>query len=460
MIISIDVINAYDIAYGIGLGASAPFWLAIPSARGKVLKALRERMGAYPVRVNNAPAILIHAVSLGEMNATRAMVRGLAEARPDLRFIVSTTTDTGYSRGRELYGSDDRVTLIHYPLDFSHAIERVLDALRPTVIVLMELEVWPNFVLHCERRHIPVMLVNGRLTAGSFRNYRLGGPIVRRMFRRLTSICAQDDGYAGRFIALGAAPDRVQVTGTMKFDNAQIADHIAGADDVAATVGIHPGDEPIWVCGSTGPGEEDAILQVYRRLLKQTPRLRLVLVPRKPERFDEVADLIRGDAFDLVRRSQAQGSNLNPDTSNAPILNTATSPPVILGDTMGELRKFYSLADVVFVGRTLLDLGPRQHGSDMIEPAALAKPTIVGRYTGNFAEVMNQFRAKDAMREISTPQELEAVVHTLLTEKAAAQAMGRRAQGVVRGAQGATARHVALILQQVEITRSFGKSPI
>lgn len=434
------MINGYDIAYGLGLGALAPFWMIRSGTRRKVLRALRERMGNDLGPAGASPAVMIHAVSLGEMNATRAMLRALSEARPELSFIVSTTTDTGYARGVELYGNHPRVRLIRYPLDFTSAVNRVLDALRPTVVVLMELEVWPNFVLQCERRQIPVVLVNGRLTPGSFRNYRLGGPLVRRMFRRLNAVCAQEESYARRFMALGAPPERVRVTGTMKFDTAQVAHSIPGADELANAVGLSAGQEPIWVCGSTGPGEEEILLKAYRGLLADFPRLRLVIVPRKPERFDEVADLIRGGGFELRRRSR-------PQIAGAA---SHTALPIVLGDTMGELRTFYSLADVVFVGRTLVDLGARQHGSDMIEPAALAKPTVVGPFTGNFAEVMNQFRAAGAMAEIETPIELGEGVGRILSDHERAREMGRKAQQVVRENQGATSRHVELILRELD----------
>lgn len=434
------MINLYDIAWGAGVAATAPAWLLIPRARAKVLKAFRERMGHDTTDTRAPfPSVMIHAVSLGEINATRAMVNQLAQARPDLRFIVSVTTASGYDRGRTLYGNDPRVTLIHYPLDFSSAIARVLDRLRPSLVVLMELEVWPNFMRQCHTRNIPVLLVNGRLTPGSFKSYRLGGPLVRRMFRRLTAVCAQEDAYAQRFIALGALPDRVSVTGTMKFDTAQIADHIDGADQLARDLGLDPTTEPVWVCGSTGPGEEAIALEAYKQLLPSHPTLRLAIIPRHPQRFDEVATLIQSAGLDLIRRSHSQLTTHN----------SQLHAPVILGDTMGELPKFYSLAKVVFVGRTLVDLGARQHGSDMIEPAALAKPVVVGPFTGNFAEVMNRFRAADAMREVTEPAELARETARLLDHAPAASAMGARAREVVRHSQGATARHVALILRHL-----------
>ena len=439
------MINGYDLAWGALLAAGAPVWLVLPKARRKVLRALSERMGRGVARdVSAGPAVMIHAVSLGEIDATRALVRMLAEARPDLRFVVSTTTDTGYDRGRQLYGADPNVTLIRYPLDFSAAVSRVLDGVRPDLVVLMELEVWPNFLRHCERRGIPVVLVNGRLTDPSYRNYRRGKLLVAPMFRRLAAVCAQDETYAMWFVDLGAPPDRVRVTGTMKFDTAPPAGAVEGTRELAERVGLRPGAEPIWVCGSTGPGEEALITAAYRNLLPRFPGLRLAIVPRHPERFDEAADLIARAGFQVVRRSAPDAADSAPSTQHPAL------PRVVLGDTTGELTKFYSLADVVFVGRTLVDLGPRQRGSNMIEPAALAKPVIVGPWTQNFADAMRHFRAAEAVKVVEDGPSLEAAVATILSSPAEAAAMARRAQEVVRHEQGATARNVEVILKQLK----------
>jgi 3-deoxy-D-manno-octulosonic-acid transferase len=198
----------------------------------------------------------------------------------------------------------------------------------------------------------------------------------------------------------------------------------------------------VWVCGSTGPGEEEICLRIYHDLLASGQRLRLVLVPRKTERFDEVAQLIESYRFRVVRRLRRD--------STPPPWDDAAIPPVILGDTMGELRKFYSLADVVFVGRSLVDLGPRQHGSDMIEPAALARPVIVGRYTGNFAEAVARFRAADAIIEVLDVESLTQTVKVLLSTPAEARAMALRAQGVVRAERGATERHAQVLLELLD----------
>ena len=439
------MINGYDIAWGALLGLSAPAWAMSPKARRKVRRALAERMGKGVRREGDGPAVLIHAVSLGEMDATRSLVRELAAARPDLRFVVSTTTDTGYDRGRQLYGADRNVMLIRYPLDFSRAVGRVLDGVRPDVVVLMELEVWPNFLLQCERRGIPVVLVNGRLTPSSYRNYRLGRPLVAKMFRRLRKVCAQEETYARNFIDLGAPPGRVSVTGTMKFDTAPASDVVAGANELAEAVGLRAGGERVWVCGSTGPGEEPVVLEVYQRLREHFPDLRLVLVPRKPERFDEVAAEVLRAGLPLVRRSQP-GTVLAEEG----IVSTRADSPVVLGDTTGELLKFYSLADVVFVGRTLADLGPRQRGSNMIEPAALARPFVVGPFTHNFTEPMRCFERADAVRVVRDGEELLATVRRLLQSPGEAAEMGKRAQAVVNRERGATARHAKIILEQFD----------
>jgi 3-deoxy-D-manno-octulosonic-acid transferase len=432
--------NFYDVAYALGLGAAAPVWLVKPSARRKVLTALRQRSGRElpAVHPSQTGTILIHAVSLGEMNATRALVAKLREMRPGVQFVISSTTETGFTRGTELYGPAKDVELIRYPLDFSGAVTRVLDHVKPDVVVLMELEVWPNFVKRCRQREIPVVLANARLTPSSFRNYRMAGPLLRATFDRLTLVCAQELAYAERFLKLGVPPHRVVITGTMKFDNASLAPPTPAAGKRAMSAGLRVNVDPIWVCGSTGPGEEEIVLRTYRRLLARFARLRLVIVPRHPQRFDEVAMLIDDARLPLVRMSRVE---TEPLPTNTPL------PPVVLVDAMGVLRDFYAVADVVFVGRSLVDLGPRQHGSDMIEPAALGKPVIVGPFTGNFSEAMNRFRAAQAMLEAGDEESLEQAVVVLLSTPVEAHAMGNRAAAVVKQEQGATARHARVIVQ-------------
>ena len=423
-------INFYDIAYGFGLGVSAPVWAVRSKTRKKVLDAFRQRMGQLDSKSDGRPCVIVHAVSVGELNAARGLIDLLHQRHPDVHVVVSTTTQTGHERAEALYGGRQDVTLIYYPLDFSAAVRRVLDTLKPLAVILMELELWPNFVAECEVRHVPVVLANGRITAGSYNNFRIGSFLTRRMFRRLAAVCAQEKTYAERFIALGSDANNTTVTGTMKFDTASTKVDAAAADALADAVGLR---HPLLVAGSTGPGEEELVLQTYQTLRNEFSDLQLAIVPRKPERFDEVAALIERSGHPCVRRS------LNPDAVDA-----ANHPAdaVILGDTMGELRNFYTRADVVFVGRTLIDLGEKQHGSDMIEPAALGKPTVVGPFTQNFAEAMNALRLADAMVEVKTPAELTDAVRRLLQDPGD---LGVRARQVVQRQRGATERTMAVI---------------
>jgi 3-deoxy-D-manno-octulosonic-acid transferase len=244
--------TVYDLAYSLSVGATAPIWLLAPKLRRKVLEALRQRDGQAPQAQRGRPGILIHAVSMGEINATTALVNLLSQAVPELRFIITTTSLTGAARAKELYGKNPDVTLVRFPLDFSRRVARLLVAQRPKVAVLMELEVWPNFMVECEKRAIPVILVNGRLSAYSFRGYRLAGPLTRPMFRRLAAACVQEQDYAKRFARVGVVEERIRVTGTMKFDTAAGIDRVSGADAVGISVGLRLRPEKIWVCGSTG----------------------------------------------------------------------------------------------------------------------------------------------------------------------------------------------------------------
>jgi 3-deoxy-D-manno-octulosonic-acid transferase len=433
----------YDLAYVLAIIATAPLWLAVPRWRRKVLDVLRERNGKVAKAEISRPGLLIHAVSMGEINATPHLVRVLSETLPDLRFLITTTSRTGANRARELYEKNPNVTLLRFPFDFTPSIRRMLDAQQPMAVVLMELEVWPNFMRECDKRRIPVLLVNGRLSASSFRGYKLAGLFTRPMFERLTRVCVQEQAFARRFERLGVFPQQISVTGTMKFDTAQVVvELLPGADQLALSVGLgHAENEKTWVCGSTGPGEEKMILSAYAELRVKFPSLRLVIVPRHPERFNEVAELITSRGYAICRRSTII------DLGTLAELDAADPNAVILGDTMGELRKFYSLADVVFVGRSLVDLGSKQHGSDMIEPAGLAKPIIIGPFTGNFFEVMNRFREANALREVHTQGQLRDTISDLLLAPIAAKEIGLRAQDVVRKNQGATGRHAEVILE-------------
>lgn len=444
------MVNVYDIAYYAGLGLAWPIWGTRRRTRDKVRDAFRTRFGKVARRDGNGRAVLIHAVSVGELNAARGLIEQFRIAHPDIHLILTTTTKAGDEQARKLFQGQPHTTVLRFPLDFSGPIESLLDNLRPTLVVLMELEVWPNFLQRCAARKIPVAIANGRITEPSFKRYRFLGPLSARMFQRLSCCIAQDEVYADRFAALGVPRDRLLVAGTMKFDTATVEPRVAGDEELAHAMRlpsplgeIHsetdPTRPPVWIAGSTGPGEEEIALQVHRRLLETLPTLRLAIIPRKPERFDDVARLIEQHGFDCIRRSAPLVGYLRENDPTKPA-------PIVLGDTMGELRKFYSLGDVVFVGRSLVDLGAKQHGSDMIEPAALAKPVIVGPFTGNFEEPVRAFRSMNAIREVRTADELYAQVLELLSNPSAARAMGAKAQAVVLAGKGSLQRHMDRLL--------------
>ncbi len=391
-----------------------------------------QRFGFVPRFQPDRRRIWIHAVSLGEINATPKLVEALGDRLPDCEMVFSTTTDTGFTRAAALYGAD---RVFRFPLDFSLVIAHVLRRVQPTLIVLVELEVWPNLTRMAARRGIPVVVVNGRLTAHSARRLKRFGRPVRAMFADLAWVGAQDDTIARRFRELGVPAERTQITSSLKWDTAAVADRVAGADALARAVGLDRA-RPLWVCGSTGPGEEAIILDAYRKVLDQSPARpacpTLVLVPRKPERFDEVAGLIEQAGFVCIRRSG------HPDGAAPPAAARGSDapPPVILGDTMGELRKFYSLADVAFVGRSLVSMG----GSDPMEVAALGKPIVIGPHMDNFVSAVDALKADEAIRIVPSGWELAAAVYEVLSHPPQARELGARARNVVLRNQGATQR--------------------
>jgi 3-deoxy-D-manno-octulosonic-acid transferase len=377
--------------------------------------------------------LLIHAVSVGEINAIRRLVATLQDRDPDLRIVIATTTDTGYARACELFAAEH--TVVRYPFDFSFAVNRFLDAVQPDAVALVELEVWPNFVEACQRRGIAVGVINGRLSERSFARYRLIRRWVKPTFAKLTAVGAQTESYAERFKALGARPDAVRTLDTMKWDSARLTDTVDGAEALAASLGLDR-DRPIVVAGSTGPGEE-------QMLIDQCPaEAQLLLVPRKPERFEQVAAL----DVTMVRRTQVDAGQdqtaANDDTAGAVTSDQKSEAPrLFLLDTMGELAKAYALADVVVVGRSFNGQG----GSDPIEPIALGKPVILGPDHANFQDVVDAFQAADGIRLAKRDASLGEAIQGLLQEPEQARRLADNGRSVIRQRQGATARYAAMI---------------
>jgi len=385
------------------------------------------RLGKITRRAPTKKSIWLHAVSVGEVNATRTIVKELKDRFPENEIVISTTTDTGFARASALYAAEHSV--FYFPLDFSWIVRRAFRQIRPAICLLMELEVWPNFVETACGLDVPVVVINARITRRSCYRYGRIKSIARRIFEKVTLILAQTEEYARRFIQIGAAAERVIVTGSLKYDTAQISDTVEGADALAKQLNIDRTDR-VWVAGGTGNDEEKILLDVYRELKRRQDckDLRLVIVPRKPERFDEVARLIADAGFDYVRYSKIKGTAQTvPD-----------KPPIILGDTMGDLRKFYSLATIVFVGRSLVPMG----GSDMIEAAALGKPTIFGPHTFNFTQTVDALLEGNGAILVKDKQDLLQAMQKCLLEPDFAEAIAENGRDVIKRNQGATARTI------------------
>lgn len=386
-------------------------------------------MGNIKRKSPQKPCIWIHAVSVGEVNATKTLISLFEKELPGYEIVLSATTDTGIARAKTLY--DDQLSVFYFPFDISFVMNKAFNNITPNICLLMELEVWPNLAQIAKNRDIPLVVVNGRLSDKSFPRYKMIKKLVKPMFSKLTMALAQTEEYASRFKALGCPPDRVIVTNSLKYDTAQITDSIEGADKLEKQLNLCK--QRLWVAGGTGPGEEEIILEVFGKLKKddQFKDLRLAIIPRKPERFDEVAAMIEQSEFDFTRFSQLKNSDI-----------TLTHPPaVILGDTMGDLRKFYNLAKIVFVGRTLTPMG----GSDMMEPTALGKCTIFGPHTFNFKQTVSALLANDGAIEIQDQNQLLEAMRKCLNNDVFSQKIAINGQNVIKQNQGATQKTVNAI---------------
>jgi len=393
-----------------------------------------QRFGRISRRRPEKKCIWLHAVSVGEVNAAKTIIKELETNFGDFEIVISTTTDTGFARAANLFNQDHQV--FYFPFDFSRVMRRAFARIRPAVCLLMELEVWPNFVNTAKRLNVPVVVVNGRISDKSFPKYKKAKLLIRHVFRKVDLVLAQTDQYAQRFREIGAG--NVIVTSSLKYDTAQITDRIEGADALAAQLNIS--GERIWVAGGTGPGEEQIILDVFSKLKKseKLEDLRLVIVPRKPERFDEVTQIITGSGFDFLRYSSIKST----DTK------CHEKPPVILGDTMGDLRKFYCLANVIFVGRSLVPMG----GSDMIEAAALGKCTIFGPHTFNFRQTAEVLLAGNGAIVVNNGDELYKAIRKCLLEPDYAHIIAQNGQDVIKRNQGATNKTIEQIRTLLQIT--------
>lgn len=378
-----------------------------------------ERFGAGPGLVGRP--LWVHAVSVGETLAAVPVVEALLARYPGLPVLVTTTTPTGSERARAAFG--DRVSHCYAPYDTPGAVRRFYGRVRPRLGLIMETELWPNLLAEGARRGVPLVLANARLSEHSARGYRRVAGLAREALGCLTLIAAQAEADAARFLALGVDPARVRVTGSVKFDQA-VAEP-ARAEGRRLRAGLGP-RRPIWIAASTHDGEEAAVLAAHAEVRRRHPDAALILVPRHPGRFGAVAGLCLREGFATARRTAGEPA---PDCA------------VYIGDTMGELPAMLAAADVAFIGGSLVAVG----GHNLLEPASLGLPVVVGPHVFNFARIHALLAQAGAVVDVRDAAELAAAVGDLLADPAARGRLGEAASGVVAANRGARERLIELV---------------
>src|ERR1700728_165037 len=400
--------------------ASLPYWLYQMTRYGKYRKGLAERLGGVPARLRlpeeRESVIWVHAVSVGEVLAVAGLVEKLQRRFPQHRFFVSTTTDTGQALARKRFGD---ANVFYFPMDFAFAIRPYLRALRPRMVVVVETEFWPNFMRLAHASGARIAVVNARISDRSWPNYRRFRGLLRRLLVNVDLFLAQTEEDAARLQDIGAPPERVRVTGNLKFDIPAPAPPAIVENLRTSIAGAGAG--PVLVCGSTVDGEEPLLLKAFENLLVQYPRAVMILAPTHPERFAVGAALLEQMSISFYRRSLWNGEPL--------------AGGVFLLDTIGELAALYALADIAFVGGSLVPRG----GHNIIEPAQHGVATVVGNHTENFRDIVSLFRSRNAVRVVG-PAELPLVLLELLANDVERQALGQRAAEAMRSQIGATAR--------------------
>ncbi len=420
----------YDLLYVLFLFFYLPRLLVETFLLGKYRPGLGRRLGYLPPaflrEAKGKKAIWLQAVSVGEIQSAAPLLPELRRNFPGHRLIISTVTPTGNAVARRLAAPAEPVT--YFPLDFSFVINRVLDRIELAAMIIMETEIWPNLLAACRRRRIPVVFFNARISPGAFRRYRLVRPLLAPLLRSAGFFGAQSEADARRLIALGAPPEKVTVTGNVKFD--LFGEEKSAGDEerrYREMLGL-AGDEPVFIAGSTHAGEERSVLVVFRELKKKFPGLLLLLAPRHPERTPEVEALVAREGLDAVRFSSDERSRFK-----------ATG--IVILDTVGHLSGLYAIGTVVFIGGSLVPRG----GHNPIEPARFRKPVIFGPHTFNFREIVDAFLAAGAAIRVEDARRLEEETARLLAEPAARKDLGERARRLISGGRGATARNVAVL---------------
>lgn len=398
--------------------------------RGKSVGRLQDRIGRLPAGVNpgRRRSIWIHAVSVGEVLAARALVAPLRDAYPAHRLLLSTTTASGQLVARQAGRALDAV--FYAPLDMTPFVARALDRAAPDVLVLIDTEIWPNLLRACRRRGVRTVLVNGRMSDRSYRRYRLVRPFMRRVLAGLDRVCAQNAAWGRRFRDLGVAAERLTVTGSLKFEAAGGADEDPRLDDGLLRRFRFAAGRPVVIAASTLRGEEEHVLRAFAGVRRAAPGAVLIIAPRHPERFAEAGGIAAGQGFAVVRRTALEAGG-------------APAADVVILDTIGELARLFRIATVVFVGGSLVAAG----GHNLLEPAAFGKAIVFGPHMENFAEIASLFVARGAAWQVGSGQELNAALATLLADADRRAALGAAARALIEDNRGARGRTLAVIAE-------------
>ena len=425
-----------NIAYLLLLLIVSP-WLIVQAVRkGKYREGYAEKLlGLVPRRAGEGTCIWLHAVSVGEVNLLAPLLKSIERRRPDWECVVSTTTMTGMALARKKYPGH---TVFYCPLDFTWAVKTAMRRIRPDALVLAELELWPNLILAAYRRGAKVAVVNGRLGEKSFRGYRRIRPALAGLMRKIDLVAAQDETYAERFLALGARPEAVRATGSMKYDGAQ-TDRNNPATRRQAELAGFAADDVVLLAGSTQEPEEAMALDAFRELSPKWPRLRLVLVPRHPDRFDAVSQMLDAAGVPWQRRTALPCETAGSDTP-------PPAPRVLLVDVIGELGAWWGAAHIAYVGGSMGGRG----GQNMIEPAAYGAAVSFGPNTWNFRDVVEAMLQRNAAVVVRSGEEFTAFVRRCLKQPEFAAELGRRARELVNSQLGATEQTLTLLNESLD----------
>jgi 3-deoxy-D-manno-octulosonic-acid transferase len=432
----------FNVVYLLLILLSLPWLLWQSLRKGKYREGYAAKfLGRVPPRTSTKTCLWLHAVSVGEVNLLAPLLKMIEQQRPEWECVISTTTMTGMALAKKKY---PRQTVFYCPLDFSWAVKTAMRRVRPDVLVLAELELWPNLIRAAKKHGTKVAVINGRLGEKSFRGYRRIRPLVARLLQQIDLVAAQDDTYAERFRSLGARPETVYKTGSMKYDGAQTDRNNRATQRLAALTGFKD-DDVVLLAGSTQEPEEAMALETFRELSRQWPRLRLVLVPRHPDRFEAVAKLLDASGLAWQRRTALSGETAS-GSSLSPSPPLSSSPCILLVDVVGELGAWWGTAHIAFVGGSMGTRG----GQNMIEPAAYGAAVSFGPNTWNFRDIVAAILDHDAAVVVRDGEQFARFVRRCLEEPDYAAALAGRAQSFVRSQFGATARTLGLLREVIE----------